>query len=240
MCCFWCASYEDWNSREKEHYGRNAWFVKASALSEAIARSTSLKYLPRLRDTIKAIRLTTSSREIVLVVLQYGNQNDLKLILDRIAAEKERIVYWNHAGLGSTMLKQLAKSTKKMPKFLKDILERREFWEYVSHGERRTHKMRDLLPIQSVDNRALYIRLAAFGMIGLAKKEDVEMLLRLTRHSYSLIASAAARHIVDLLGESALRNLSAGIDESIERGRAESLAEALRSAEMELFKIVVS
>jgi len=34
--------------------------------------------------------------------------------------------------------------------------------------------------------------------------------------------------------------VSAGIDESIEKGRAESLAEALRSAEMELFKIAIS
>jgi len=230
-------SYEDWNSRERGRYRRNAWFIKASALSEAIARSTSLKHLPRLRDAIKAIKLTTSSRGIVAALLQYGNQNDLKLVLDRITAEKEQIVYWNHTGLGRTVLKQLAKSTKKMPKFLKDISERKEFWEYISRGERRTHKMRDLLLIQSVDNRALYIRLAAFGMIGLAKKEDMEMLLRLTRHSYNLIASAAARHIVNLLGESALRNLSAGIDESIETGRAESLAAALRSAEMELFRI---
>ena len=232
-------SYENWNSREGGHYQRGSWFVKASALSEAIARSTSLKHLTRLRDAIKAIKFTTSSRGIVLALLKYGNQNDLKLILDRIAAEKERIVYWNHAGLGRTVLKQLAKSTKKMPKFLKDISERKEFWEYISRSERRSQKMRDLLSIQSVDNRALYIRLAAFGMIGLAKKEDVELLLRLTRHSYSLIASAAATHIVNLPGESALRTLSAGIDESIERGRAESLAAALRSAEMELFKIVI-
>jgi len=231
-------SYEDWNSRERGRYRRNAWCVKASALSETIARSSSVKHLPRLRDAIMAIRLTTSSRDVVLALLKYGNENDLKLVLDRIAAEEQRIVYWNHAGLGRTASKQLVKSTRKMPKFLKEISARTEFWEYIPDGERRTHEIKDLLSIKSVDNRGLYIRLAAFGMIGLAKKEDMELLLQLTRHNYSLIASSAAKRIVNLTGESALRSLSAGIDESIARGGARSLAEALRSAEVELFGIV--
>lgn len=122
------SAYEDWNSRERGRYRTNAMFVKANALSETIAQSASLKYLPRLRNAIKTIRLTASSRGIVLALLKHGNQSDLKLILDRIAAEERRIDYWNHAGLGRIASKQMAKSTKRMPRFLKDIAERNEFF----------------------------------------------------------------------------------------------------------------
>ena len=149
-------------------------------------------------------------------------------------------MYWNHTGLGQAVLKRLAKSTEKMPKLLKDISQRIEFWEYISRGERRTRPAKDLLPIQSIDNRALYIRLAAFGIIGMAKEEDLELLTKLTTHSYSLIARAAAGRIVNLVGQDALSALSNGIDESLQIGRAESLAEALRFGEMELFSIIDS
>ena len=232
------STYEDWNSNERERYQTNALFVKANALSEAIARSASAEHLPRLRYSIKTIKLTASSRGIVLALLKHGNLSDLKLVLDRIAAEQERIDYWNHAGLGRTASRQMAKSTKRMPKFLKDIADIDEFWEYISRDDRRRRQRKELLPIQAVENRSLYIRLAAYAMIGSGKKQDLELLLRLTNHSYGLIARAAAESIVRLFGESALRNLSTQIDESLQRGQAELLSDALRSAEMELFHMV--
>jgi hypothetical protein len=230
--------YEDWNSREGERYKKSAIFVKANALAEAIARSASSEHLPRLHNTINTIRLTSSSRGIVLALLKYGKQSDLKLILDRIATAKERIDYWNHVGLGSIASKQMAKSEKGIPRFLKDITDRDEFWQYISSKDRRRYNRQALLTIQSVENRSLYIRLAAYAMIGAAKREDEVLLLRLTNHVYSSIASAAAKATVRVFGESALRNLSKKVDESIRGGQAQSLADALRSAEMELFHMV--
>lgn len=229
--------YENWNSTERGRYERNTSSVKASALSETIARLASPTHLPRLRSAIKNIRLTVSSRGIVLALLKCGAISDLKFIMGRIAADKDRIDYWNHAELGRVALK-LTRQARTMPKFLRDIVEKDEFWQYVSSKERHLQQKGDLLPILSVDNRSLYIRLAAFAVIGAAKKGDLDLLLRLTGHNYGLIAGAAATSIVDLLGDDALRRLSETVDDSIRRGRSESLAQALRSAEMELFHIV--
>ena len=234
------STYEDWNSSERARYQKNALFVKANALSEAIARSASAEHLPRLRNSIKTIKLTASSRGIVLALLKHGNHSDLKLVLDRIATEQERIDYWNHTGLGQTASRKIARSTRRLPKFLKDIADIDEFWEYIPSDERRRRQRKELLPIQSVENRSLYIRLAAYAMIGAGKKQDRELLLKLTNHGYGLIARAAAESIVRLFGESALRNLSSRVEESIRRGQAELLGDALRSAEMELFHIVSS
>lgn len=77
-------------------------------------------------------------------------------------------------------------------------------------------------------------------MIGASQKIDRELLLKLTNHSYSLIARAAAERMVRLFGKGALQELSTNIEDSIRRGQAEILGEALRSAEMELFHVVSS
>jgi hypothetical protein len=232
-------TYEKWNSKEKRgRYETSAINVKSNALARAIFRSMSHNNLARLRTAIKTIRLTRSSREVVHSLLEYGNLNDFKLVLDRIATEAEEVYYWNHTRLGRAAARQLEKKVKKMPRFLVDIASRKEFWDYIFTKERGKYSSKDLLPIKSVENRSLYIRLAAYGMIGVAKTEDKDLLLKLTEHSYSLIATAAAIRLTRVLGKDALRNLVTRVDDSIQSGHSESLAVVLRSAEMELFGII--
>ena len=138
-------------------------------------------FLALIRTAMKTIRLTRSSREVVHSLLKYGNLNDFKLVLDRIATEAEEVYYWNHTRLGREAARQLETKVKKI---LVDIASRKEFWDYISAKERGKYSSKDLLPIKSVENRSLYIRLAAYGMIGVAKKEDKDLLLKLTEHSY--------------------------------------------------------
>ena len=117
------------------------------------------------------------------------------------------------------------------------VLGVREFWEYIIHEERAERPKGDLLPIASIENRALYVRLAAYAMIGAAAKKDQGHLIRLTTHQYGLVARAAAIRLVRLLGERALRKLSTRVDDSVQKRESESLAGALQSAEIELFRI---
>jgi len=232
------STYEDWNSKEKDRYKTPALHSKARALAIAILRSTSHKNLPRLRETIKTIRLTPSSREIVLALLKYGNLNDFKLVLNRVEIAEYEVDFWNHTQLGRAVARQMAKVGKGIPKFLLDIMDRKEFWEYITEKERANLPTRELLPVRYFRNRSLYIRLSAHGIIGTAKEKDQERLVELATHGYGLIARAAAVRLVHLLGEQALRKLSAKVDERIQKGQSESFADAIRSAEIESFGVI--
>lgn len=231
------STYRSWNSKEKDRYEALSHYMKAKALSTAILRSMSPEYLSRLRKTVKIMRLTSSSREIIMALLKYGNLSDLQLVLDRISTAEEKINFWNHTELGRTVAKQIEKTIKGIPKFLIDVLSRREFWEYLIRVERIKLSDRDLLPIKCVENRALYIRLTAYVIISTAEKKDEKHLLRLVNHEYSLLARAATIRLVRLFGENAIRKLSTKVDDSIKTGKATSLAESLRSAEIELYEI---
>lgn len=230
-------TYKEWNLIEKERYTTPALHAKARSLSSAILRSSSYKYLSHLRQTIKYIRLTPSAREVVLALLKHGNLNDLKLVLNRVEKADDRIDFWNHTELGRTVARRMTKIKKRIPKFLTDISDKKEFWEYIPREERAKLPDNYLLPIRSLDNRSLYVRLAAYAMVGAANEEDQDRLLDLANHSYSLIASAAMIRLVHLVGDNAFQRLRAKIDESIKKRQAELIAEALRSAEIEFFGV---
>jgi len=195
------------------------------------------QHLSCLRAAFQNVGLALSSRALVLALLNHGDSGDLKLVLDRVAAEAERVDFWNHTELGRAAARRLQKTADRVPDYLLDIERRKEFWEYVLSEDRVAWRAKDLLPIKSVDNRALYIRLAAYGMIGSAKDGDQDLLVRLTGHDYGLLARDAAIRLVRLDGESALRLLAAKVDDSIRQGQSASLANALRSAEIEFFGV---
>lgn len=233
--CTMLSTYEDWNSKERGRDEAPILYAKSNALAAAILRSMSNKYLPFLLKTMKNIRLTPSSRGIVFALVKCGNLNGFKLVLDRIALEKEKVDYWNHTELGHAATRQMEKVAKGIPRFLRDIERREEFWNYIQRADRLTKQKKDLLPIKCVANRPLYIRLAAYSIIGAAEKKDQEVLMRLVGHDYGLIARSAAIRLVHLLGQSAFWKLSTKVDESIKTGRSGSFADALRFAEIEFF-----
>lgn len=121
-----------------------------------------------------------------------------------------------------------------IPPWLVNLLERREFWEYI-FGNKRKVSSKDFLSLKNRANRSLFIRVAAYGLVRMAQKSDQEVLSRLSSHSYRLIARAAAIRVVRIAGAEGLRPLALPAEEAIKRGDAEALAGALRDAEMEHF-----
>jgi hypothetical protein len=231
------AQYKLLNLREKGRYETRSVFLKAEALANAIFRSTSYECLPQLLKTMQSIKLTASSRGIVLALLSYGNMEDFKLVLSRIEAAEYEISYWNHTELGRAIAKQMANIVKGIPKYLLDIMEKKEFWEYISGEDRKGMQKSSLLEVKNLFNRALFIRLTGYAMIGAANYENEEHLKELAVHGYGLIARAAAIRLVQLLGEDAIRKLNTKIDDSIQKGKSDSLAYALRYAEIEFYGV---
>ena len=56
-------------------------------------------------------------------------------------------------------------------------------------------------------------------------------------HDYHLIAQAAAIRLIDLAGHEGIRMLQSGITAAVEAGQTESLALALRDAEIHKFEL---
>jgi hypothetical protein len=56
-------------------------------------------------------------------------------------------------------------------------------------------------------------------------------------HDYHLIAQAAAIRLIDLAGDEGIRMLQSGITDAVEGGQTESLALALRDAEIHKFEL---
>ena len=231
--------YCEWNTLETGRYDRSPLNAKASLLSATIRAMMISEYLPILRRCFGRIRLTSSSREITLALLQFGNRADLKLVLERISKETERIDYWNHTELGRMAGRNMQLRTKGIPKYMQKLITAREFQEYVFPSDRRQSRARDLLPLVSTDNRALYVRLTAYSAIGASINANSEYLLQLATHQYSLIARAAALKLVKLFGIDAFKMLSKRIDNALLRGETSSLSEALHYAEMQFYGVAI-
>lgn len=232
------SEYEKWNSKEKERYEMPSTYAKATGLAAAILRSASYERLTRLREAMKRIALAPSSRDIVLTLFKYGDLDDVKLVLNRIAKSEKEVDFWNHTELGQTAGRRMGEIGGGIPQFLKEIQSKKEFWEYIPSEERAKRPEKDLLLLQNRYNRSLYVRLTAYAMIGIAEKQNQEDLIRLTNHDYGLIARTAAIHLVRLIKEKALDLLSSRVDDVIQKGGARSLGEALRAAELELYDVV--
>ena len=229
-------TYEKCCREESGRYERPAAYSRNTALADAIARSMCTGHLPLLRRTIRRIPLKPSARGLAFGLLQYGNLDDYRLLLTRIARSREPIDFSNHTELGHTIAKRLADIARRVPGFLREIARTEEFWgEYIHPSDRPSWPKRKLLPITNVGNRQLYIRLAGYGMIGSAKQADRGLLTRLASHSYGLIARAAAISLVRLMGRSALEQLAEQIDRSLQDRKAKDLADAIRFAEIEYF-----
>jgi hypothetical protein len=230
--------YQDWEGRLRSHPTKQALGVKLELLSGAIARATSDGHVAALRKLMRAVSLKRPSRGLVLALFKYGTIADLMYLLNRIASEKDRVDYWNHLELGRAVTTRLSNRHERVPQALIAVAKRKEFGRYMPREERSKQARDALLPLANVDNRALYIRLVAYGIIGAAKSEEIQPLVQLCSHEYTSIARAAASQLAHLLDRQALRILAENIDIGVQQGAAASLAEALRSAEMAVFRVV--
>ena len=231
-------TYCDWNALETDRYDRAPLNAKASLLSATIRAMMKPTYLPVLRRCFRRIRLTSSSREITIALLQNGKESDVRFVLGRISKERESVDYWNHTELGRTAGRTMQRRAKRIPEYIQKLITTKEFQEYIYPDERRQKRARDLLSLASAGNRPLYIRLTAYAAIGASTNADAEHLLQLATHQYSLIARAAAVKLVKLFGNEALKMLGDRIDDALFKRKVSSLSEGLRHAEMQLYGVV--
>jgi AAA+ ATPase superfamily predicted ATPase len=231
-------TYKKWNASEGGLYDRASINAKARLLALTIHQMTTPRHLRILRACFKRIRLTPSSREIVLALLQVGNQSDLRLVLNRLSRHKGPVDYWNHTELGRAAGQNMQRLAGGMPSFLKDLIRRREFREYILPSDRAAARRGELLPLVSTDNRALYIRIAAHSAIGAASAADLDELVAVSSHQYALVARSAAVKLTRLIGRESLRLLDKNIEKAIQEGHSASCAEALRYAEMALYGVM--
>ncbi len=235
---FMLSCFEKWARADKGEQETPALNAKTHALAAAILRSTSCVSLSSLRRTIKRVEVTPASRGVVLAILKHATVADVRLVLGRIGASCQGVELWNHAELGRAILVRMEKASSGIPRFLAEIARRAEFWEYFGRDERSARNKRDLLPIMCSENRALYIRLVAHAVIGLARKKDADVLVKLAAHGFGLIAREAATRLVRLLGKKAFPRLLAQVDDALRQGNAADYAAALRSAEMASFGVI--
>ena len=228
--------YEQWNSNGGE--ARQTQMTKSNALARAICRLADEQRVNRIVAVLRKTPLLWSSRPLVAALLRYGGNEELAFLLERIAGAKYHVDYWNHTELGSITQARMSQIGVGIPPFLETIANTTEFWSHVRGQHRRDSSKEMLLPIVNPQNRPLFIRLAGYGLLGAAKKEDQELLLRLSTHEYGLIARAAAKRLVCFFGSEVFKLLSAGIEESIRSNRTDSISEALVAAELEAYGIM--
>jgi len=235
-------AYTALNTRESEYLKRNTdpWRAaserKAAAVSKAIGRAATTKNLKQLRRSLEHLSLTPSAEYYVLALAGIGNAKDVLSIIRKVGMAPTEVLYWFQIGMASKIGKRMGELRLPVPRFLLKICERKAFWEDPL-AERSRFRRRDLLPINNLRNQRLYRRLVAHAVIGSAALNDADLLKKMARHEYRMIARAAAVRLTDLAGEDGIRMLQSVIADSITEGRTESLALALRYAEMDVSSV---
>jgi hypothetical protein len=228
--------YVEWNNTEKGTTPALA--GKANALARAICRLANEGRVDAIASVLESIPLRWSSRSLVAAILRCGDTDHVRFVLTKIGDADRNIDYWNHTELGSIVEERMSKNAAGLSDFLISISSTPEFWE-SKHGEERKKTNRaDLLPLKNLSNRPLYVRLAAYAMIGSSAKSDEPLLLRLAMHPYGLIARSAARRLVKFSGNALFGALTALIVDRISSGKTGSISAALVQAELEYYGLM--
>jgi hypothetical protein len=224
-----------WIRKPAEWFQSSSNYAKALALSEAIYRASRTDLMPILRREISRLPLKWPSRPLFLAILKHGNMRDLRSLVNLIRVSKDKIDVWNHTQIGHEAAALATKSRRGIPKYLAEMLHRKDFWVYLSAQARRAVAANEILPLEDPDNRPFLIRLVGYAVIGAAQKNDEETLVRLCAHNYSMIARAAALRLADLFGDRALGILAERVDAAVRERTIESLATAVIYAEMSIY-----
>ena len=208
--------------------------VSADAIARAIARTARPELVTLLRECVRQITLASSARWLILGLLSHGQLEDVDIVLRRIAESDSKIEFENHTALGQAVARRMMAVGSGVPEFLQDVMKKREFWQY---RDKDSFASDELLGLRAVENRALYIRIAAYSAIGAATNTDLEVLFGLMVHPYGLIARAAVIRLVRILGASAFKQMIERVREGLSQTKAASFAESLRDAEIEHYNV---
>jgi hypothetical protein len=210
---------------------------RAIALAEAIWRAASSDNIGALRSDFNFVALTPSAWLPALTLATHGGLEDIILICKRVAEENRQVRYWPHLTLSRVIARRMAMLGHSAPAWMTQILDRRAFWEHPRAAE-RPMRPEDLLPIANLENRQLFIRLIAHVIVGCAGLGESEVLCRLARHPYRFIARVAALRLVMLTGGEGIEVMQRYLPGTLSSGGDETLAAALRDAEIHFYGLL--
>jgi hypothetical protein len=206
---------------------------KAEDVARVIRRLATTLRLPAIREMFKAIELKSSSRDIVLALLTYGDVEDVTAILRKLSDSPHQVGYQNHMELCFATKRTLMNSTSEIPEEYVSWVKSRNFSEYILREDRG--KADSALLVKTVSNRPLFIRLLAHAIVGLVRSTDDPLLHLLLRHSFITISAAAASRMTEIDGGAALSVISKEVDDAIAARRGVTLASAIGAAEESLY-----
>jgi hypothetical protein len=207
---------------------------RAQALAEAVLRTATRRHLSPLRATLRRVKLTPSAQTLALALVSYGSARDISLVIKRVANAAYEVRYWFQIEIARAVGKRMTEIGAHISPALSAACRRKAFWEHPA-AQGTKFPRNELLPIRNAANRTLYLRLVAHAVIGAARVEDCDLLCRLARHEFRMISRAAGIRFAALAGDEGIRMLQSGAMDAIQRGEAESLASAIRDAEIEQF-----
>ncbi len=233
--------YRQWNQKEaglsddsNERISR-VYQAKAAALAKTILRVSTEHNLSLLRDTFRDILLTPSAQYVAMALVRHGDASDVVTLIERIGRADYRIPYWFQIEVGRTVGRRMRAVGSSVPAELLRTYENSDFWRAPRATSLKA--VRNKLPVNNLDNRALYVRVVANALIGAAGKEDLDLLQALSQHEYRLIARAAAVRLAQF-GDAAMTMLQLVVTGAIEHQVAESFGMAVRDAEVERFGLI--
>lgn len=193
-------------------------------------------YAARIR---KLIRIAPLTPPLVEAAISRLGATDIYLLLERVRGADEELALSNTVELARQLECRLELIGKPFPQLLAKEIEKKEFWEYVSHAQRaNAENVGQILQLKNSVNRPIYIRLLGHAAIGAATADDIGLLRRLTAHYFDSISKSAVLKLNALVGERVLDILAEEIDEHVRKGNAENLAQILRFAEMTVYGLV--
>jgi hypothetical protein len=168
----------------------------------------------------------------VLALAHLGSSTDIVKIIRRVEQADYNIRYWFQMEMGHIIESRMRGLGGSVPPELVDICRRKGFWE-DPRARRSKIARKNELPLKSLGNRALYLRLVAHAMIGAARQDNLDLLKKLARHGFRMIARAAAVRLAQIGGDVGIRMLQSVSTDAIERRDAEAFGLAVRDAEIQ-------
>jgi hypothetical protein len=141
------------------------------------------------------------------------------------------VQYWFQVEVGLAIARRIRELGVAIPVELRRVAKKKGFWVDSRRSNSRL-RTAEKLPLKKIGNRALYLRITAFTMIGAAQEKDIDLLKELTQHEYRMIASAAAIRLIELKQDAGISILQSLVTSAIERGNAQPFGQAVRDAEI--------
>jgi hypothetical protein len=214
---------------------RRLWKIyesKATAVAETILRTSTHGNLELLRSAFQRIALTPSAQYLTTALICLGDANDIVVIIKRIEQAKSEIKYWYQIEMGQIVGRQMRDLGGPIPPQLFQIAQRDDFWEDPrSLSLKSAHRTER--PLKSLYNRALYIRIVSLALIGLSRRDNLDLLKDLSLHNFRLVARAAAIRLAQLGKDVGFKILQSAVTDAIGHQHAEAFGLAVRDAEIE-------